>query len=238
VTEPNERGFLGARQSTWRKWWYIAFFAALAMLAYILISGDANGATCATRSSLPTATQQWLNNKTATQQQWILCNVPVSNMGPFTDENPIPESAGDDYLPPDIAPPYSYLDEKNASSHGGHCKGPVMTDRTRSWPSHETIVGYRAVMRFCFNHGTVQTHHFNTAIVDCCDPAWSVYEEKRKTSWKRWRGRPHGAFMGTYQYRAHFCPPVLGCIDDDVVTGRIIVHGNGRVHRNTDAAAI
>ena len=240
VTKPDKRGFLGARQSTWRKWWYIAFFAAVAMLVYLLVSGDANGATCPTRASLPAATQKWLTDKLPQQperQQWVLLQRPVSQMGPYADDNPIPESAGDWYLPPDTTPPFTFKDEASAASAGDHCKGPVMRDRTRSWPSNWTIVGYRAVMRFCHSNGTVQTHHFNTAIVNCCAPLWDVYETKRITKWVRWRGRPHGAFMGVFQYRAHFCPP-FGCVDNDTVTGRIVVHGNGRVHRNTDAAAI
>jgi hypothetical protein len=238
VTKPDKRGFLGARQSTWRKWWYIAFFAAVGTLLYLLVTGDpANGASCIDRNNLAPKRQAWLNTKTPDQQHAILCNLTPDQMGPFDDENPIPESAGDDYLPPDIAPPYSYDDEKKASSSGEHCKGPVMRDRTRSWPSHWTIVGYRAVMRFCENGKRVTTHHFRTSIVNCCSPLWDVYETKRITRWVTWRGRPHGAFMGVFQYSAHFCPP-WGCMDTDVVTGRIIVHGNGRVHRNTDAAAI
>lgn len=156
-------------------------------------------------------------------------------------------SPGAWYIDPDVdaddpgvvvAPVYAdeILAKQGANTQ---CRAGVVYDRIRSWPSGSTIAGLRGVLRICVRNGTVQSHHFNTSVVDCCDPFWSPDGLlERRTSWKGWRGRPHGSFVGTEQQRFKFCPPVVGCPDRSVLTNRIIGYGNGSFHRNTNIPSI
>ncbi len=148
-------------------------------------------------------------------------------------ENPYPYP-GTFIGPSESVPSDPSLDKK--------CWGAHISDRVRSFPSHDTIGRIYAHMGWCGRQGIVVDHHWNTRTENCCAPFWSLDgPSQRKTVYKTWKGRPKGSFMGVYQQRFKFCPgvgPIHACVDHSVLTIRMIVYPDGRHKNNTNVPSI